>query len=247
MSMAAGASYHSPAFGAHGRLSGAVSPRLLGDDLSRRSPVNLHAPQGRVPAQLTVPSSSSRPESRPDFARGFGLDIPEEEEEEEEITGDMMREDKVEEEAPEAREVSEEEDAVGASVEKAMSGDVTVVDPPKSVEDKVGPISNDAEESGSPVKVNTHYKHPSRVSVALSVGSRKNVHEPAPAHSSHSSVAMTSRTGLVNNEVNALNEWTGSESVDLVSDSEVSHYVLCTTHHAHLDFEGHGRMVEPLR
>uniref|UniRef100_A0A0W0F9R9 Uncharacterized protein n=1 Tax=Moniliophthora roreri TaxID=221103 RepID=A0A0W0F9R9_MONRR len=48
----------------------------------------IHAPQGRVPvsiSSLAPPISAvSRPESKPDFARGFGLDIPEEEEEEEE-------------------------------------------------------------------------------------------------------------------------------------------------------------------
>ncbi|EKM60392.1 uncharacterized protein PHACADRAFT_82113 [Phanerochaete carnosa HHB-10118-sp] len=44
----------------------------------------LHAPQGRVPANvnsLAVPAPLSRPESRPDFSRGFGLDVTEEEEE----------------------------------------------------------------------------------------------------------------------------------------------------------------------
>ncbi|KAF5361647.1 hypothetical protein D9758_007367 [Tetrapyrgos nigripes] len=49
----------------------------------------IHAPQGRAPvvmSSLVVPPSStiSRPNSKPDFTRGFGLDIPEEEEEEEE-------------------------------------------------------------------------------------------------------------------------------------------------------------------
>ncbi|KAK0465644.1 hypothetical protein IW261DRAFT_1686469 [Armillaria novae-zelandiae] len=47
----------------------------------------IHAPQGRVPValpSLAPPLSVSRPDSRPDFTRGFGLDIPEEEEEEEE-------------------------------------------------------------------------------------------------------------------------------------------------------------------
>ena len=49
---------------------------------------NIHAPQGRVPvtaSSLALPPSLSRPESRdsrPDFARGFGLDVPEESEEE---------------------------------------------------------------------------------------------------------------------------------------------------------------------
>ncbi|THU89448.1 hypothetical protein K435DRAFT_969104 [Dendrothele bispora CBS 962.96] len=49
----------------------------------------IHAPQGRAPvvmSSLVVPplSAISRPDSKPDFIRGFGLDIPEEEEEEEE-------------------------------------------------------------------------------------------------------------------------------------------------------------------
>ncbi|KAF8213800.1 hypothetical protein K438DRAFT_1707702 [Mycena galopus ATCC 62051] len=50
----------------------------------------IHAPQGRVPvsmSSLTAPRALSRPESRdsrPDFTRGFGLDITEEEDETEE-------------------------------------------------------------------------------------------------------------------------------------------------------------------
>ncbi|KIJ08619.1 hypothetical protein PAXINDRAFT_172862 [Paxillus involutus ATCC 200175] len=46
----------------------------------------IHAPQGRVPMSIPAlaPPSISRGSSRPDFVRGFGLDIPEEEEPEEE-------------------------------------------------------------------------------------------------------------------------------------------------------------------
>jgi hypothetical protein len=42
---------------------------------------NIHAPQGRVPvmaSSLALPPLS-RPDSRPDFARGFRSDVPEEE------------------------------------------------------------------------------------------------------------------------------------------------------------------------
>ncbi|EJD55373.1 hypothetical protein AURDEDRAFT_109718 [Auricularia subglabra TFB-10046 SS5] len=57
------------------------SPGLDGDPV-------LHAPQGIVPSQasLLLPQSgrTSVASSRPDFSRGFGLEIPEEEEEEEE-------------------------------------------------------------------------------------------------------------------------------------------------------------------
>ena len=44
---------------------------------------NIYAPQGRAPLTVTSlapPLSAVRPENRPDFARGFGLDIPEEDE-----------------------------------------------------------------------------------------------------------------------------------------------------------------------
>ncbi|KAK0245377.1 class I glutamine amidotransferase-like protein [Armillaria nabsnona] len=69
---------------------------LGSDQMSSRSPRvspgppgigEIHAPQGRVPISLpslAPPLSVSRPDSRPDFTRGFGLDISEEEEEEEE-------------------------------------------------------------------------------------------------------------------------------------------------------------------
>ncbi|PBL01482.1 class I glutamine amidotransferase-like protein [Armillaria gallica] len=51
----------------------------------------IHAPQGRVPISLpslAPPLSVSRLDSRPDFTRGFGLDISEEEEEEEGVAED---------------------------------------------------------------------------------------------------------------------------------------------------------------
>jgi hypothetical protein len=60
---------------------------------SIRAPIEgIHAPQGRVPVSVPslVPLGISRGSSRPDFTRGFGLDIPEEEEpQEEEVLIDM--------------------------------------------------------------------------------------------------------------------------------------------------------------
>ncbi|KAG6902960.1 hypothetical protein C0995_008533 [Termitomyces sp. Mi166 len=57
----------------------------------------VHAPQGRVPLTLNsfAPSAASRPTSRPDFARGFGLDIPEEEEEGAENAGEEANEEEL--------------------------------------------------------------------------------------------------------------------------------------------------------
>lgn len=62
--------------------------RASPDTESEAEPI--HAPQGRVPvsmSSLTAPRALSRPESRdsrPDFTRGFGLDVTEEEDETEE-------------------------------------------------------------------------------------------------------------------------------------------------------------------
>ncbi|TFK47942.1 hypothetical protein OE88DRAFT_1664911 [Heliocybe sulcata] len=61
--------------------SDSISPRPLSAGDARN---NMVAPQARVPvtiSSLAPPPSMSRPESRPDFIRGFGLDIPEESEE----------------------------------------------------------------------------------------------------------------------------------------------------------------------
>ncbi|KAF5377169.1 hypothetical protein D9615_006437 [Tricholomella constricta] len=45
---------------------------------------SIHTPQNHIPVAVSslAPPQASRPSSRPDFIRGFGLDIPEEEEEE---------------------------------------------------------------------------------------------------------------------------------------------------------------------
>lgn len=59
---------------------------VLGADDLVPSPKEISAPQARAPFATSdlQPASapSSRTDSRPDFSRGFGLDIPEEEEEE---------------------------------------------------------------------------------------------------------------------------------------------------------------------
>jgi hypothetical protein len=70
----------------------AVGPYIPGTGLSLGQPTsptclfsgeNPRVPQGRIPptiSSLATPAPVVRPDSRPDFARGFGLDIPEEEE-----------------------------------------------------------------------------------------------------------------------------------------------------------------------
>jgi len=63
------------------------SPRFS-SDLAPAPAEGIHAPQGRVPvavSSLAPPLSAVQPDSRPDFTRGFGLDIPEEDEADEEL------------------------------------------------------------------------------------------------------------------------------------------------------------------
>ncbi|KAJ3902176.1 hypothetical protein F5879DRAFT_924044 [Lentinula edodes] len=82
-------------------IRGSVSPSL--PEVDSASDSNIHAPQGRKPvlmstlvssdpSALVPPLSAVRTDSRPDFARGFGLDIPEEaEEESEDLEDDELK------------------------------------------------------------------------------------------------------------------------------------------------------------
>jgi hypothetical protein len=87
LSLAQPPTHQSPFFGSPPAFNPFGPNATLGDSPGHMSaPLeNIHAPQGRVPvtaSSLALPPLS-RPDSRPDFARGFGLDLPEEEEPEE--------------------------------------------------------------------------------------------------------------------------------------------------------------------
>ncbi|KDQ54973.1 hypothetical protein JAAARDRAFT_356270 [Jaapia argillacea MUCL 33604] len=172
-------------------------------------PGPIHAPQGRVPvpiATLAPPPAASRPESRPDFARGFGLDIPEEEEEVEEVV---------------EREVKEEEAEVADDVDTTVEA---------SVEDS-GEM--ELEELGSltaPVS-RLHSRHVSRLSAALSLRSVGG-HMDEPIYEGPGLVPLLSPVGNPiiedldhsDHDHEAVQEWTGSEDLrdGDKSDDEVS-------------------------
>lgn len=164
------------------------------------SPIAIFAPQGRVPVQFTVPQVPSRTESRPDFARGFGLDIPEEEEEEEEKAGPANADiTAVETQDTEINETSSE---------AVLSNNVESPDLHEDVP-----------------KSSVHGRHASRVSVALSVTSlSKNLDETMVNPSRDVDTEMMGRdidNQVMESEVNeVLNEWTGSESGEQLSDEE---------------------------
>lgn len=165
-----------------------------------------------------MPSTVSRPESRPDFARGFGLNIPEEEEEDEEV-----------EDAAEDAETQEED------MEEALEPEEQIPEEETSIDIETAQAST-VEYISEVHKSSVHTRHASRVSVALSVGSvGKPLDETMIAHSRHGSLQMpynvneAEASPAVEKEfehADPLNEWTGSEDVRSVDndldDQEVS-------------------------
>lgn len=191
-----------------------------------RSPIGLFAPQGRKPAQLGVPPATSRPESRPDFIRGFGLDIPEEEEEEEEEKENVPPPPAEQLCAPLAELVQPEPQ------EPLYESDrqVTIEEPESPAEEREVSMAQTAVDGHSrhASTAGVHTRHASRISVTLSVGSAPRYDETVVDHSRKESRASIEMGQFVKeleqDEVAAefgndpLNEWTGSE--DLVRDGD---------------------------
>ncbi|PIL29954.1 hypothetical protein GSI_07865 [Ganoderma sinense ZZ0214-1] len=156
MSLAQPPSHQSPLYNPSGAFNPFGPSATLGSDqvLDRTSPAPpsapsdfIHAPQGRVPtsvASLAPPAVASRPESRPDFFRGFGVDIPEEEEPEEE------------EEQPPAPEAVPDDDVSEA---EATVADTTVVSAEETEQDGTSTVAQSR----------IHSRHVSRLSAALSL------------------------------------------------------------------------------
>ncbi|KAK7059231.1 hypothetical protein VNI00_001858 [Paramarasmius palmivorus] len=123
----------------------------------------IHAPQGRVPVSLSslAPPTSAvgRPESKPDFARGFGLDIPEEEEEEEEEEEDIQRQDD--------GEMEDEDEDEGSGTAEGVVEVHEVEDNENGLSDK----ENDENGLLTASQSRHHSRHVSRLSAALSMRS----------------------------------------------------------------------------
>ncbi|KAF9457468.1 hypothetical protein BDZ94DRAFT_1227839 [Collybia nuda] len=180
---------------------------------------SIHAPQGRVPVAVSslAPPAVSRPTSRPDFIRGFGLDIPEEEEEEEatvEVSADQNRED--------------EEVLVGH--EDADSGDASQ---DMDLDDsQVHPLQQPLDGTATASQSRIHSRHISKLSATLSIRSAGGldddfeeatedlvpsvivdpVEEEGDEEISHEDVDLE----------DVVAEWTGSEDLCIGSDGEDS-------------------------
>lgn len=160
----------------------------------------IHAPQGRVPTKvpsLAPPTSSSRPESRPDFARGFGLDTTEEEEEPAE---DAPAEAGVDIEVPDLSE-TEQDEAADTELEEEIDGVTTVA------------------------ASRIHSRHVSKVSAPLSLRSVGGADDSIVLGETSMPVMVPSREPIGEVEVDdvdtdAVAEWTGSEDLRDTSDDE---------------------------
>lgn len=121
MSLAQPPSFQSPVYNPAASFNPFGPSATLGSDqIQRGSPspakLDIQAPQGRAPANfatLAPPPSLSRPESRPDFMRGFGVEIPEEEEPEEEPRAPIeIHEDAMETEVEDVGDGEEDQDGM---------------------------------------------------------------------------------------------------------------------------------------
>ncbi|KAI1785421.1 hypothetical protein LXA43DRAFT_899881 [Ganoderma leucocontextum] len=217
MSLAQPSSRQSPLFNPSGAFNPFGPSATLGSDqvFTRASPAPppapsdfIHAPQGRVPtsvASLAPPAVASRPESRPDFLRGFGVEIPEEDEPEEE---------------PPAAEVVPDDD--GSEVALA---DTTVTSTEETELDGTSTVAQSR----------IHSRHMSRLSAALSLRSlgggmadesRELLEEPPlPVRSPEGELEVEDldrddEDPDVDPDQEAAGEWTGSEDMQTNETSE---------------------------
>lgn len=170
----------------------------------------LHAPQGRVPtnvSSLAPPTTLSRPESRPDFMRGFGLDATAEEEEPPEDPSPA-------EEVVQSEELNHEyEVAEVAEVSPEVNEDEAEI-----VQDSVSTIAQSR----------IHSRHVSKLSAALSLRSVGRVEDSLTVEDP---TIQEMITAIEANEVeegeveeadgDAVAEWTGSEDLRDTTDDEV--------------------------
>ncbi|KAF8887705.1 hypothetical protein BD779DRAFT_1525783 [Infundibulicybe gibba] len=196
---------------------------VLGSDQLVRPPLptivtsvpqeSIHAPQGRAPL------SAVRPDSRPDFVRGFGLDIPEEDEEAEaqekprteeiqeasgeEIVGasnqgETEQGETNEEEIREPTELAPEDVAASADISQDMELEE------EEVGREIRELEDALEGPTTAVQSVVHSRHASRLSVEVL---EEFVEETAPPGG---------EAGL---EEDAVEEWTGSEDLYMDGDS----------------------------
>ncbi|KAI0693660.1 hypothetical protein BC835DRAFT_1352949 [Cytidiella melzeri] len=219
MSLAQAPSYYNPSsafnpFGPAATLgSDQIIPRLspgLPTITATSEAAPLHAPQGRVPTNLSSlapPTSSSRPESRPDFMRGFGLDVTEEEEE--------PVEEPLAQPIEETQDESEEATVEAPGIELDISVDMTVDERDELAQDSASTISESR----------IHSRHVSKLSAALSLRSVGRVEEAVILQAPAIPEIMAAVEGEIDEvEEDAVAEWTGSEDLRDTDDESIGEW-----------------------
>ncbi|KAH8101585.1 hypothetical protein BXZ70DRAFT_906693 [Cristinia sonorae] len=180
--------------------------RISPDPSSSAAVGDIAAPQGQVPMNvgtLAPPQSVSRPESRPDFMRGFGVEIPEEEEPEEEEEEAAQRRENDDDDEEEEEDVVEG-DSRGEEDETDVDGD------------------GDQDEASTVAQTRIHSRHVSRLSAALSLVSVGRTDDPVtlgepPNEALENQIEVrleVPASGDVDGtDVDAVEEWTGSEDL----------------------------------
>ncbi|KAI0089817.1 hypothetical protein BDY19DRAFT_889029 [Irpex rosettiformis] len=176
----------------------------------------LHAPQGRVPTNviaLAPPLPLSRPESKPDFLRGFGLDVTEEEEEPPEEPPILRNETEGESEG-----LGEDDPVQQADAD--VSVDMTV--------DETDEGGQDMDDSSTVAQSRIHSRHVSKLSAALSLRSVGRMEDtvilqnPAiPEGVDH--VEVEGEAEEIPEE-DAVAEWTGSEDLRDTDDESIGEW-----------------------
>ncbi|KAI0285532.1 hypothetical protein BC826DRAFT_119175 [Russula brevipes] len=165
-----------------------------------RSPDTRSDPGAPTDRSVAPPTMLARADSRPDFVRGFGLDVPEETEEELE-----QEEEQAERDDQSVSDEHEEEHTLAEASHDALPGSDDTVDMELDVDEadaEVGSITTAAHSR-------VHSRHVSRLSAALSVrsvGGHVSDPELVAGASTHAE-----KEGDV--EDDAIGEWTGSEDL----------------------------------
>ena len=172
------------------------NPPLLSDSI--RSPDTRSDPGAPTDQSLAPPPMPVRADSRPDFVRGFGLDVPDETEEELE-----QEEGQTEEDDQSVLEEHEEERVLGEASHIALAGTDDTMDMELDVDEadaEVGSITTAAQSR-------VHSRHVSRLSATLSVLS-------VGSHVSDTELrAARNVPGEREGDLEDVGEWTGSEDL----------------------------------
>ena len=188
-----------------------------------RSPDTRSDPGAPTDQSLAPPAMPARADSRPDFMRGFGLDVPEETEEELE-----QEQEQAEQDGQADSEGHEEERVLAEASHVALMGSDDTMD--LDVDEADAEVSSITTAAQSRV----HSRHVSRLSASLSlltvgghVSDREEIESDADA------IEQGERGG--DSEDDAVGEWTGSEDMRTTTETtedEVRKFFLPRCFHA---------------